>query len=224
MKKSTFLLLFVFCLTTHLVNGQKTDYAKFVKETQKSISKPGSVGFVWWIPVEFWEITFKRQTAELTDQQQEMINVLSPYTIFAIVDGKMGPYGGVTYITKDSIRDSIELQDLRGKIHKPLDEYELNGDVLNLLTAMNPMLKNMMGKLGENLNFYVFRAMDKDKNRYTNPLEKGFFSIKYLDKQLEWRLPIGSLLAPKKCAITNEVMNGAWEFCPYHGNKLETIE
>ena len=68
--------------------------------------------------------------------------------MFAIVDGNMGPFGGITYTHKDSVYNSLEFVDNELGVTKPLALEQVSADVQNLLGAFKPILTNMMGTLG----------------------------------------------------------------------------
>lgn len=220
MKKHVILFLILNLFISKSAISQHVDYNKFIKETQKSSTESGEISIAWWIPKEFWEITFNREKTMTEKQIDEFIKLLSPYVIFAVVDGKIGSFGGVTYTSVDSIANSIELIDNEGKIYRPLETYDLSPDIQNLLSAFKPILKNMMGQLGENMNFFVFKDIkDKDK-RVADPLSNGFIHLNFCKKENKWKVPIGSLLPLKKCPFDNELMDGSWNYCPWHGEKL----
>jgi len=49
----------------------------------------------------------------------------------------------------------------------------------------------------------------------------GKFQTKILlHMKTRWRTPLGSLLPLKICPKDGEGMNGAWNFCPWDGEKL----
>jgi len=220
MKKQIILFFILSLFISSSAISQQVDYNKFIKETQKSNTESGEISIAWWIPIEFWEITFSREKTMTEEQIEEFIKTLSPYVIFAVVDGKMGPMGGMTYTSVDSIAKSIELIVNEGKIYRPLETNDLRPDIQNLLSVFKPILKNMMGQLGENMNFFVFTDIkDKDK-RVADPITNGFIQLNFCNKEYKWKVPIGSLLPLKRCPIDNELMDGSWNYCPWHGDKL----
>jgi len=210
----------ILLLVDNDIAAQEDNYNSFIKETQNSKSESGKISIAWWIPIEFWELTFQRDKSMSEIQINEFVKLLKPYTIFAIVDGKIGLFGGIEYTPVDSILNTIELIDKDSIAHKPLKTEELNAGIENLLLVFKPILKNMMGQIGENMNFYVFKDENDKKLRIADPYIEGHVRLNYYTQKKQWRTPLGSLLPLKKCTIDNELMNGAWKYCPWHGIEL----
>ena len=80
----------------------------------------------------------------------------------------------------------------------------------------------MLGKMGENMYFFLFQKEDNPRDRIIHPTKEEKFTVKLGGEKLHWNLPLSSLLKPKKCPVDNEIMNGSWKFCPFHGVKLDT--
>jgi hypothetical protein len=53
-----------------------------------------------------------------------------------------------------------------------------------------------------------------------DPLSEGSLSIRIGEQSFDWKLPLGSLMPPKMCPKDKEILNGAWIYCPWHGEKL----
>lgn len=220
MKKQITLSILFSLLVFISANSQTIDYNKFIKETQNTISESGDITMAWWIPIEFWEVTFDRDKSMTELQSKEIINALKPYVIYAVVDGKLGPLGGIKYISGDSIGRTIKLEDTEGIEYKPLETEMINSDVQNLLSVFKPILKNMMGQLGENMNFFVFNDVKADMSRVIDPYISGNVKLSFSDNIFNWKTPLGSLLPLKKCPVDNELLDGSWKYCPWHGKKL----
>jgi hypothetical protein len=82
------------------------------------------------------------------------------------------------------------------------------------------MLKNAMGQLGENMNFFVFDDIESENKRISDPYLRGNVQISIKNKDYKWRTPLGTLLPLKTCPADGERMNGAWDYCPWDGEKL----
>lgn len=212
-----FILGVLLCSSTF---SQQVDFSKFISETQKSNSEVGSVSIAWWIPIEFWQITLSAEPSISEAQMEDFLQTLRPYMIFAVIDGKMGPLGGINFTPSDSIANSIELIDDHGKVYIPIGMDDLSSDVQNLLLVFKPIVKNMMGQLGENMNFYVFSDVKEKNKRVADPLDQGNIQLNFINKEYKWKLPLSSLLPPLKCPVDNEPMDGTWNYCPWHGTKL----
>ncbi|HEV7890657.1 MAG TPA: hypothetical protein VGP08_08460 [Pyrinomonadaceae bacterium] len=191
------------------------------EETQKSLPDSNRMTLIWWIPEEFWEATLAEDSTPKA-QAEEFLKTVRPYVMFAVVDGTMGAFGGLTYKSEEVIRSTIQVVDMQGVVHRPLSDDKVDPDTKNLLAIMKPVLSNMMGKMGENMHFVVFPARDAAGRKLADPTKEGTFSLKLGSDVYKWRLPLGSLLPAKVCPVDGEVMNGAWKFCHWHGDKLVT--
>lgn len=222
MKKNVLLSLFILSFSFYALSQKpELSFDKFVDETQIGSSESGRITIAWWIPVEFWEITFQMDKSVSEEQAQEFINALRPYTLLAVVDGRIGAFGGITYTPFDSIKSSIVLEDRLKNESRPINQYELSPDIQNLISVFKPMFKNMMGKLGENMNFFVFHDKNGDDSRIFNPYLEGEMKVRFSNQEYTWRTPIGSLMPLKLCPEDNELLNGSWKYCPWHGTKLK---
>lgn len=220
MKRFTTLLVLVSLFLVSTSFTSSVDVTKLIKETQQTRNADGKLTIAWWIPVEFWEESFRNSDRLTEKQSAEFITTLRPYLLLAVMDGSMKPLGSIDYVSYDSIYNSLSFIDQSGNTHKPLTSDEIDSEVNSLLTIMKPMLKNVMGSLGENFNFYVFKDIDKKNNRIADPLRKGAFSFSFCEKTFSWSTPLSALTPPKRCLVDQKEMDGTWTFCPYHGEKL----
>jgi len=85
---------------------------------------------------------------------------------------------------------------------------------------MKPIFVNMLGPMGQNMCFFLFPAESADGRRIAEAKKEGAFSVKLGEREFRWRLPLGSLLAPKMCPKCKEKCSGAWNFCPWCGTRL----
>ena len=175
---------------------------------------------VWWVPEEYWRVSFARNPAVTEAQTEEFVSVLRPYTVVAVVDGKIGVLGGVTFTSEADIRAGIEIRDRQGTPYPPLSEDTVDAKARNSLAMMKPILANMLGPMGENMNFLFFPAKDQKDQSIAGATEDGAFSVKLGEREFRWRLPLSSLLPPKTCPRCKEECSGAWKFCPWCGAKL----
>ena len=198
----------------------KVDVNALVQETQKIAQQADQMTLVWWIPEEFWRVSSGRDPTVTEAQTENLIEVLRPYTLIIVVDGKVGPFGGITYKPESEIRASIQIKDRQGTYYHPLSEDKINADTKNFLSIMKPIFVNMLGPMGQNMCFFLFPAESADGRRIAEAKKDGAFSVKLGEREFRWRLPLGSLLAPKMCPKCKEKCSGAWNFCPWCGTRL----
>jgi hypothetical protein len=207
---------FVFAL------DQRQELNALIQETQKKSERSGDMSFVWWIPQEYWELSFTQNPTITPDQAEKVLAVFRPYTIIAVVDGRTSAATGITYRGEAEVRSSVKVKDRNGNTYLPLSDNEISVDTMSFLAAMKPVLANVLGPMGQNMYFFVFPAQDKGGAEMANAKQKGTFSV-LLDggREFKWDMPLTSLIPQKTCPTCNQKLNGAYKFCPWDGAKLE---
>jgi hypothetical protein len=198
------------------------DLVALTQETQKLSQKQQAMTLAWWVPEEFWQASLVQTPAMTAAQTEEMLKVLRPYTMVAVLDGTMGPFGGVTYNSEVWLRANTRLVDAEGKSYPPRTENEIDADTKNMLQVMKPMLGNMLGPLGQNIHFLLFPAKTDKGIAIASAKDKGHFTVKVGDKEFKWRLPLDSLLPIQVCGSCKQECKGSWRFCSWCGKKLDT--
>ena len=218
------LFIFAFIILTVNVGAQdfKVSINKLTAETQQLSESPDNLKLVWWIPIEFWEAVFEQDKNMPKDQADQILQVFQQYTLLSTIDGTIGTFGDISYKSKKQIFNSLELIDNSNISYFPLREENIDQRTKEVITFIKPVLANMLGKMGENMYFFLFQKEDNPKDRIINPTKEENFTVKLGGEELHWNLPLSSLLKPKKCPVDNKLMNGAWKFCPYHGVILES--
>jgi hypothetical protein len=196
------------------------DLPALLMETQRHSPRPDEATMVWWLPEEFWRATAGANPAINEAMLGELLGVLRPYTVIAAVDGKMGPFGGVTFKPEADIRAAIRLKDSDGTAYKPLGDDQIDQDTKNLTAAMRSVLAGIAGPLGQNMHFYFFPAKTVKGKPIAAAKVEGAFSVSVGPQVFKWRLPLGSVLPPKTCPKCGEKLNGAYKFCPWDGTPL----
>ena len=198
----------------------RVDTDALVNETQKFHPSQDRLTVVWWIPKEFWEVTFAQDGSVPKAEAEAFMKNVSPYLIFGVVDGRFEPSAGATFKSEAEIRGALQLLDAQGAAHRPIANEKVDADVRNLLALMKPVLSNVMGKTGENLHFFLFPTADAAGRKVADANREGTLTVKLGAEAFKWRLPLASLLPPKVCPVDGEQMSGGWKFCPWHGDRL----
>ncbi|NOZ68372.1 MAG: hypothetical protein GXP46_03825 [Deferribacteres bacterium] len=201
--------------------AKKVNLNALMQEIQKTSEKPDEVTIIWWLPEEFWRVNFAQRATMTEAQIERVLGVLRHYMIIMVIDGKIGPLGGVTYKSEETIRNSIQLIDSQGVHYRPLSSDEIDADTKNFLSMFRPVLSNILGPMGQNMQFFIFPSKNKNRQDIADAKREGAFSVKLGKKEFKWRLPLGSLLPEKTCPVDGEKLNGAWKFCPWHGVELK---
>jgi hypothetical protein len=197
----------------------RIDLQALIQETQKHSLDPGHMTIVWWMPSEFWRASLAQNPGIRKEQTEAILQILAGYTMVAVADGSIGPFGGVTFNTEDVVRSGVTVRDPQGRTHSPLDNDSIDVDAKNLLQMLRPGLGNTLGSLGQNIYFVLFRAT-ADGRPIADPKGKGTFTVVLRDTEYSYRLPLGSLLPPKYDPATRETFPGNYMFNPFTGGAL----
>jgi hypothetical protein len=198
------------------------DVQALIHETQKMSQAPNEMTLVWWLPEQFWQASLGRDPKATKAQVDQLLNIIRPYTVIALVDGRVGAFGGITYRSEEAIRTSVTIRDAKGVSYAPLSESSVDPDMKNLLQIFKPIIIDMLGPMGQNMHFLLFQSKSKDGRLVADPTSKGILSVLVAGKAFKYRLPLGSVLPPKYDPKTEERFPGNYNYNPFTGNKLVT--
>jgi len=199
---------------------ERIDLRALVRETQITSESPNELTMVWWLPEQFWQASLRDRLP--ANQVDEVLKVVRRYTMIAVVDGRIGPLGGMSFIPEETVRTNVTLKDAAGVNYPPLGESSLDPDMKNLVQAMKPIVANMLGAIGQNTHFVVFPSKSADGRPVADAASKGTLWVIVGGKEFRYRLPLGSLLPPKYDPGTGERFPGNYDFNPFTGTKLGT--
>ena len=199
---------------------ERIDLRALVRETQLMSEAPNEMTMVWWLPEQFWQASLGQRLP--ADQVEEVLKVVRRYMLIAVVDGRIGPFGGMSFSPEQSVRANVTLKDAAGVNYAPLGESSIDPDMKNLIQAMKPVVANMLGAIGQNMHFVLFPSKSADGRLVADPASKGTLWVLVGGKDFRYRLPLGSLLSPKYDPGTGETFPGNYNFNPYTGTKLGT--
>jgi len=199
------------------------DYAALVKELGQSTREPGYAGFLMWMPAEFWQKAMERAGIS-AEKAQEKMAPLRKYTMIVAGVGKLG-IGNINWISEPEVRSNLKLRDAAGNDYESIQE--VSGDAKGLASVFKPMLANMLGTMGQNMEIYFFPGTDKMARPIADPLAPGSFSLVITnilgpkESVYDWKLQLTSLSPPRYCPVGKERMEANWKYCPWHGVKLD---
>lgn len=176
------------------------DINDLVGECQKPVRGKDYAGIVWWVPVEFWEASAQSQGTNPAEAA-EKFKPLRPYTLVAVAVGKIGGLG-ITWTPTQDVRKNVALR-AGGVDYLPIETDKVNAEAQLLATILRPLLANIIGPIGQNMEFMFFPATNKDGGLLADARNKGEFTVvlKGLagepESAYEWRLPLTSLSPPK---------------------------
>jgi hypothetical protein len=198
------------------------DMQEVIRDTQKFKNSASGKVFqvVWWVPTDYWQAAVGPNPDFSPALKDELVDAVRPYTIVAVVEGRVGALGAVTFTREEEIRSNTTLVDRNGTRHKPLTDPQVDVQLRAVLAAMQPMFAEAMGTLGKSMFFLVFPGEDKHGKPIAEAKKKGSFAIQLKDSEFLWRLPLGAFMPKKICDGCSEVCSGAWSFCPWCGTSL----
>jgi hypothetical protein len=202
--------------------GQNIDLQTMIQETQKMSKDHDEMTLVWWMPEQFWQASMEQNPAITKAKVDQMLEVIRPYTMIAVVDGHIGTFGGVTYRSEEAVRNSVKIKDAKGLHYDPLNESAVTPDMKNLLQILKPVIVNMTGPMGQNMHFILFQSKSNDGQPIADPTREGILNIVVAGKEFKYRLPLGSILPSKFDSKTGEQFPGNYSYNPFTGSKLIT--
>lgn len=221
--KQVLILLFVFTVTfsfaqdDKIVPAKKVELTTMIKDVQIIRKKKDNFKMVWWIPVEYWQISLEDSTIGQSDLTDEFVRIFEGYTLVCTINTDISAFGGL--IKQDS---KIQIRDKTGTIYNAIDTDEIPDEYKELLTSIKPAMSQMLGQFGRQMEFHVFPEKTKDGTLIAAPLSRGEFTVVFNETEdFTFKLPLSSMVEQKECPKDGELLNGNWEFCPWHGKKLK---
>jgi hypothetical protein len=217
-----FLLTCFLILYSSVINAQKikpTSTNDLVMECMKNNEDGVSKQMVIWFPYNFWEIIGEQMKVS-PEFVENIISQMKNYMMFCVVDYTTTS-SGISFKTDSEIQKSIRLTDSSKNISLPLEDNEISDDAKKLLQNLHPVMAQMLGQFGEGMRIYLFRAKQINGEPEVNVMTKNSFTLTWNTTSLNWKLPFSSVLPSKFCPIDNEKMKGNWDYCPFHGVKLD---
>lgn len=211
-----FLILFgSSTLTIAQLPNDQVDVGQLMGELVITKKNGDNIKQVMLLPPDYWEIALSEGRYAGSSVIGELKAVFDGYLLVGTLDVKVNVMGNFLGNEID-----IQLIDGNKSVHKPIPEEELNQDLKRMLEVFKPAMVNMLGKLGEQLQFFIFDNYDVNGDKILAPREKGNFSIVVNESKFAYRTPLGSMVEKKICPTTGEELNGNWDFCPWHGTNL----
>jgi hypothetical protein len=204
-----------------LADPKDVTASELLMETLRQSRSEDSMGLLMWMPTPFWRVSAAAAGNGDDKSLKALEELLAGYVLIAAANGEIGPLGGVTWTSEDEIRKSTRIVDAEGHEIAPLAPDAVNADARNLSAMMRPVLTNIAGPIGENLHLLYFPAESPVGTPLGDATKPGSFGVLLGGERYEFKLPLSSLLKPKRCPVDGEVLSGAWSFCPYHGRELK---
>jgi hypothetical protein len=217
MKYFLFLLVILFTCnkTFSQVKAEKIELIEMINDLFVTKKNESNIKQVWWIPQEYWEVSLNDSKYSNQALQDEIKGILKNYIIVIATDVDIKPYGSLK-----GNEITISLTGTDNQTYSPIEKDKSSEEVFSLLDVLKPTMKNMLGQFGEKMNYFVFKKRNAKNNIIAGPLQRGQMAININNEDFIFRLPLGSMVEKKICPIDDELLNGNWEYCPWHGKKL----
>jgi len=196
------------------------DLQALLRETQKTSQTTGQLTMVWWIPEQFWQAAAANNNPAGSAQSDALMKIMGRYTFISVVDGQLGPLGGVTYKSEELVRNSVTLKDSMGVSYSPLADTAIDADMRIILQLFKPIFTNIAGPLGQNMHILLFPSTGKDGQPLADAKSTGSFNVVLAGKEFKYVLPLASMLPFRYDAATGEKFPGTYNFNPITGTRL----
>lgn len=202
--------------------ADKIEFGSLLTDIQKTHGDQEELYLLLWLPLEYWSSSFARagESGE-SKSTREMLELLSEYTIFAAVKGNPSAFGRSTYADESELRRMIRITDTAGESYQPLEPEQIDKDMRTLLQMLRPIFAKMAGSVGENAHFILFPGKNRSGRTLVDATGSGWLRVRFDNINLDYRLPLGSLLAPKRDPATGETFPGNYDYNPFTGTQLE---
>jgi hypothetical protein len=175
------------------------------RETLKSSALSDNRAIAFWIPSEYWRVSFAkfRQQARLQPameaQLESLLKALDSYTLVAVGHAKVSG-GNYAYFSEKELRSSVQLLDSEGNAYGPVSEEELNPDTKRAMSFLRPRLVKVATELadyGENIHVFAFPSTARSGRKIADGKNNGAFSLRLGRASFNWETPVTALLPPK---------------------------
>lgn len=180
---------------------------------------------VWWLPQEFWDSTYARDTSSSEKDKAAMMDALEGVSLLGIVQADVSRLGSFKFYSKEDIERNLSVAYVTGDSSQDVSILkEIKPDLQVILGSIKPILEQALGNMGQNLHFFVLKDVDANGNRLIDPYKSGVLEV-FLKEvtgnklSSEIFLPLNSLFVPRKCSNGKDA-NVTWSFCPWSGGKL----
>lgn len=189
------------------------DLAAMNRELTQTRNVGGTFKVAMWMPTEYILAT----ASQLTDAGREQVRKsFGRYALFVYGSGRTGPGGTIEAVPATLLVATLALRIDDGPSLRPVPEEALPNEFRDVLGAMRPAFRRMLGQLGSAIEIAVFEVPEP-----IDPLRDGRLRLDLANETFAWRLPLGSLMPPTADPDSGERFPGNYRFNPYTGKKLE---
>jgi len=201
------------------------DSSDIVNETARNLEGGnGRVASFWWLPQEYWERAAKE--LEIPAEEQEKVRTLfRDYVLVGALDTRLAAsdkkpeFATIGEIAKRStfLRNGEEVEVLR----------DVNPELVRLVPSLVYLLRASLSGLGEGLRLLPLPNLDAKGNPILTGDKRGELKLVYrfddsaTPQEVIWRAPLTAVAGAKKCPKGGEKLEANWDYCPWHGVKVD---
>lgn len=227
------MVLMLSILTAYVVAAERkamanVDSNAFTSDTQVMLEGAGDqhIAMAWWIPKEFWEAAFARDTVTAPADKAAILKALSGVSVMAVVQADVSSLGAFRFYAQEEVERSMQLTYTGANEHKlrPASTRSIDPDLEVVLGMIKPILAAAMGNLGSNMHFFVLNDRKGASGRVIDPYDKGQIDIGLARRdgaplKASILLPVDALYVPRVCP-NGQQAHVSWNYCPWSGTAL----
>jgi hypothetical protein len=223
-----FIMLCVFCIgATDRKSLSVVDVDQLTLDCQVNTGGADEHALVWWMPNVFWEVSMAQNDDMSPREKQELLNQMKGVTILCILQGQLTDYGNLVPASKAIIQRGMTIlfTNKDGEVKQVQPVKSFNTDVRRFLLDIKAMMSNLLGTVGESMQFFVLDNRDTATSAKMDPYKGGLLSVRLTGNggakiQANFQFPFHSLYVPRICPNGKEA-HVSWNFCPWTGKQLK---
>jgi hypothetical protein len=186
---------------------------QLMDEITQQIAVDHEIAFAIWMPPK----------AFLDDmppkERERFMKSMEGYSIFLVMDGEMSPMANLTAKSRKELVATMSLN-VEGKTYTPLSDAAVPADLRMIGEMMKPVMKNLLGNLGQQMEMVVFADADANGRTLMREDGTGDASLSMSARTFTWHLPLASLLPPMEDRDNGDTFPGDYAYSPFSGRKL----
>ena len=189
-------------------------------ETTQTHQDDNHIAMAMWLSTEMFRDSVSATMAPA--DVKVMMDGLKGYAIYGLLDTNIdGATAAVVAADRAKLRASAQLKLGDRAPRSIVRESELPAAVLQAVHVMKPIMAGALGKVGDAMEFVVFKDADEHGNSLADPRAHLVATLTFDKETFVWRMPLVSLQPPKVDPATGDTFPGDFDFNPFTGHKLD---
>jgi hypothetical protein len=202
----------------------ESNSSEIAAETGRTLQEGKTrVANFWWLPQEYWEDAARELDLPAADQEK-IGKIFRDYLFIAALDTTISEQKKPEFA---SIADIVKRSRFtrNGAVVEPL--REVNPDVAKLVPTLVYLLRASLGGLGEGLRLMPLSNVDAQGKSLVTGTGTGEVHVEFQfasdapTHEISWHAPLTALVGTHKCPKGGEELEASWNYCPWHGVKVE---